>query len=97
MKVLALAALLLTVACVAAQCVCWIRVLARTFRANAGLGLVGLLCMPFAFLWGWRKAREYGMGKLMLWWTASLAGTVAFWVLSGVLGMAAVAPSAGGP
>jgi hypothetical protein len=64
-----------------------IMLLVKLFKhGGVGLGILGL-CIPlFAFIWGWVKAGEFGMKKLMTWMTIILiicglcygAGSVAF-------------------
>jgi len=50
--------------------VCWIKVLILIFkRAGVGLGIVGIICGLFAFVYGWIKAGEWGIKKLMLVWS----------------------------
>lgn len=54
----------------AGSLVCWIIVLVQIFkRAGVGLGILGILCSLFAFIYGWVKAKEWGIQKLMIVWT----------------------------
>ena len=46
---------------------------------SVGLGILGVLCSPFAFVWGWMKCGDYGFQKLMVWLTIAI-------VLSSVFG-----------
>lgn len=56
-----------------ASFVCWIIVLIQMFkRQHVGLGVVGILCALVAFVYGWIKAREWGITMVMLVWTACL-------------------------
>ena len=41
-------------------------------RAGVGLGILSIFCSPFTFIWGWVKAGEYGIKKLMMWYTILL-------------------------
>jgi hypothetical protein len=50
-----------------------IMLLVKIFKhAGVGLGILGIFCGPFAFIWGWMKAKELGMKKLMTWLTISI-------------------------
>jgi hypothetical protein len=50
--------------------VCWIKVLIVLFsKAGVGLGILGIICQLFAFIWGWVKHKEYGLTKVMTIWT----------------------------
>ncbi|MBN1349731.1 hypothetical protein JXJ21_10000 [candidate division KSB1 bacterium] len=48
---------------------CWIMVLIPLFKENVGLGILGIICGLFAFIWGWIKAKEKGLTKVMIIWT----------------------------
>ena len=52
--------------------VCWIMVLIRIFRENIGLGILGIICGLFAFIYGWVKVREYDIKGVMTWWTVAI-------------------------
>jgi hypothetical protein len=53
--------------------VCWIKVLIALFKKEgAGLGILGILCNIYAFIWGWIKSTELGLKKTMLVWTLSI-------------------------
>jgi len=54
--------------------VCTILVIVKMFqKAGAGLGIVGIItCGIGAFIWGWIKARELALTKLMFVWTAAI-------------------------
>jgi hypothetical protein len=50
--------------------VCWIMVVVKIFQSgNVGLGILGILCPLFTFIYGWVKADEFGIKNLMLIWT----------------------------
>jgi len=49
--------------------VCWIMVLIKIFKDNVGLGILGIFCGLFTFIYGWVKAKEYQIQKVMLAWT----------------------------
>ena len=55
--------------CIVGSLICWIMVLVKMFKASVGMGILGLLCGIVAFIWGWVKAGELGLKKVMLWWT----------------------------
>jgi hypothetical protein len=58
--------------------VCWIFVLIKIFQdGNVGLGIVGIICPLFAFIYGWMKANEYGIQKVMLIWTVLIVAGIA--------------------
>lgn len=53
--------------------VCWIKVLIVLFsKAGVGLGILGIICSLFAFIWGWMKHKEYGLTKVMTIWTITI-------------------------
>jgi hypothetical protein len=68
--------------------VCFIIVLIQLFKENVGLGILGLICGIFTYIWGWVKAAELNLKKVMLWWTILLIGSIIFQVLSGVFAAA---------
>jgi hypothetical protein len=70
---------------IVAQAVCWILVLVKIFGDNAGLGVLGVLCSLFAFLYGWVKAAEYGTRRLMVCWTLLVIGAIVCLIVSGVV------------
>jgi hypothetical protein len=41
-------------------------------KAGVGLGILGIICSPFAFIWGWMKHKEYGLTKVMTVWTIAI-------------------------
>lgn len=91
----ALAALfgILAIVCGVASLVCWIMVLIKIFKDNVGLGILGIICSLFAFIYGWVKATEYGIKKVMLWWTILILAGIVLNILAGVLGAATAASS----
>lgn len=57
-----------------------IMLLVKVFKhGGVGLGILGIFCGLFAFIWGWVKCGEYGFKKLMVWLTI-------FLLISAVLG-----------
>jgi hypothetical protein len=71
--------------------VCWIMVLIPIFKDNVGLGILGIICGLFAFIYGWIKVKEYNIQKVMLVWTIVFVLTILLQVIFGVsvMGMAA--------
>lgn len=78
-----------------ASFVCFILVLVQMFkRAGVGLGIVGIItCGLGAFIWGWIKAKELGLTKLMLGWTAAIGVGIVCNVIAGGLAVAALKDS----
>lgn len=75
--------------------VCWIKVLIALFKKEgAGLGILGILCTIYAFIWGWMKSAELGLKKTMIWWTLCVVGSVVLWVVAAasMMGVAASNP-----
>ena len=89
----ALAALvgILAVVCGVGSIVCWIMVLIKIFKDNVGLGILGIICGLFTFIYGWVKVTEYGIKKVMLWWTVFFLAGILLQVVNMVVlvGMAA--------
>lgn len=67
--------------------VCWIMILVRIFKENVGLGILGIICGLFAFIYGWVKVKEYDAKNIMLAWT--IAWIVA--IIANALGAGAIA------
>jgi hypothetical protein len=75
--------------------VCAIKVLIALFKKEGvGLGILGLLCGPFLYIWGWMKSKELGLKKTMIVWTLSIIGLAVLWfvAIAGAIGMAAMSP-----
>lgn len=72
--------------------VCMILVLVQMFkRSGVGMGIVGIItCGLAAFIWGWIKAKEYDLTKLMLGWTAALGIGIVCNVIAGGLAVASL-------
>ena len=63
--------------------ICWIMVLVKMFQNEKPLlGILGILCGLWAFIWGWMKSSTLGLKKIMLIWSAcigiSLVGNVLY-------------------
>lgn len=68
--------------------VCWIMVLIKMFQNDKPLiGVLGILCSLWAFIWGWMKAGTLGLKKVMMIWTVCLGVTIVGNVIYGA-GMA---------
>lgn len=52
---------------------CWIMVLIKMFKNEKPLiGVLGILCSLWAFIWGWMNSSKLGLKNIMLGWTASI-------------------------
>jgi len=68
--------------------ICWIMVLMKMFQNEKPLiGILGVLCSLWAFIWGWMKASDLGLKKTMLIWSACIGLTIVGNVFYGI-GMA---------
>ena len=65
--------------------VCWIMVLIKIFKENVGLGILGILCGLFTFIYGWVKVKEYNCKNVMLAWTAAFIVTIIAQVMGGAV------------
>ena len=53
--------------------ICWIMILIKMFKNEKPLiGILGILCSLWAFIWGWMKSSALGTKKIMLIWTACI-------------------------
>ncbi|MBK8038711.1 MAG: hypothetical protein IPK22_16515 [Verrucomicrobiaceae bacterium] len=58
--------------------ICWIKVLIALFKnAGVGLGILGIICSLFAFIWGWVKSGSLGLRGTMIAWTVCTVGMMA--------------------
>jgi hypothetical protein len=73
----------LSAVCGLGAIVCWIIVLIKIFQESILLGILGLLCGLFAFVYGWVKVGEYGTQKVMLIWTVLVVAGIPLYHLSG--------------
>lgn len=63
--------------------VCWIKVLIALFRnAGVGLGILGILCNLFAFIWGWVKSSELKLKGTMIAWTLCIVVSTVVWFMA---------------
>ena len=60
----------------------WIMVLIKIFQhAGVGLGILGIFCSIYTFIWGWLNAKQYEFTPVMLLWTFLIVLQVIQWVL----------------
>lgn len=53
--------------------VLYIILLVKLFKhGGIGLGILGLFCSLFTYIWGWMKASELGLKNLMIWLTITM-------------------------
>ncbi|MCF7675673.1 MAG: hypothetical protein K9N23_18555 [Akkermansiaceae bacterium] len=54
--------------------VCWIMVLIKMFTTEKGplMGILGILCSLWAYIWGWINAGKTGLKQIMLLWTVAI-------------------------
>jgi len=53
--------------------VCWIMVLVKMFKNDKPLiGVLGILCSLWAYIWGWMKSGPLNLKKVMMLWTLSI-------------------------
>ena len=56
---------------------CWILVLVKIFQAGQiGLGILGIFCPLFTFIYGWIKADEFGIRQIMIIWTVLVLANI---------------------
>ncbi len=70
--------------------VCWIMTLIKIFKESVGLGIVGIICGLFAFIYGWVKSKEYDNKKIMVIWTIAIVVSILLNVAAGVIAGSAV-------
>ncbi|QTN33166.1 hypothetical protein HZ994_12865 [Akkermansiaceae bacterium] len=65
--------------------VCWIMVLIKMFQNEKPLiGILGILCSLWAFIWGWMKTGTLGTKKIMMIWSACIVLAIVGQVMSGI-------------
>lgn len=53
--------------------VCWIMILIKMFQNDKVLiGILGIFCGLWAFIWGWMKSSTLGTKKIMMLWSACI-------------------------
>ncbi len=54
----------------AVNLVCWIFVLIRLFKKEGvGLGILGIICGIYAFIWGWLNHKKQNLTTVMIVWS----------------------------
>jgi hypothetical protein len=65
--------------------VCWIMTLIKMFKSEKPLlGILGILCWLWTFIWGWMNASKQGHQKIMIIWTICLILCIVSGALGGV-------------
>lgn len=65
--------------------VCWIMVLIKMFQNEKPLlGILGIFCGLWTFIWGWMKSSTLGTKKLMLIWSACFVMSIIGNIIYGV-------------
>ncbi len=63
---------------------CWVIVLIKMFKTEKPLiGILGILCNLWAFIWGWMNSSKLGLKNIMLGWSVSIVLCVIGAVMSG--------------
>jgi hypothetical protein len=64
--------------------VCAILVLIQLFKKEGvGLGILGIFCGIYTYIWGWIKSKELGLKNIMLAWTGCIVLVIVGQVLAG--------------
>lgn len=65
--------------------VCFIMVLIKLFqREGAGMGILGLICGIYTYIWGWIHARDENLQKIMLIWTVLMVLSIIAGIVMGI-------------
>ena len=57
--------------------ICWIMVLIKMFQNEKPLiGILGILCGLWAFIWGWMKSSTLGLKKIKMLWSECIGLSV---------------------
>lgn len=77
---------ILMLVCWIVSLVCAIMVLIPLFK-NEGvlMGILGIICGLYTFIWGWIKAKQYHLQKVMLIWTVALVAGIALQIVTVVI------------
>ncbi len=72
--------------------ICWIMVLIKMFKTQESplMGIIGIFCTIWAYIWGWMNASKYNLKKIMLLWTVSIIVSLAGYgmFMAGIVKMA---------
>ena len=56
---------------------CWILVLVKIFQSGQiGLGILGIICPLFTFIYGWIKSDEFGIRQIMITWSVLVLASI---------------------
>ena len=80
--------------------VCLILVLIPLFKEKGpGLGILGIFCGIFTYVWGWMNIKQHKLKKIMMIWTACFVVVLIGYAIMtvGLLKMAASSPGAFDP
>ncbi|MGJ8634034.1 MAG: hypothetical protein ACSHX7_08940 [Luteolibacter sp.] len=73
--------------------VCFIMVLIKMFQNEKPLlGVLGIFCGLWTFIWGWMKAETLGLKKIMMIWSGCIVLVIIGNVIAGA-GMASQMPN----
>jgi hypothetical protein len=64
--------------------VCWIVTLVKIFKSSVGLGILGLVCGLFAFVYGWVKVKEHNNKVVMILWSVAMVIQLVLPLLGGM-------------
>jgi uncharacterized membrane protein len=73
----------------------WLKVLIALFKKEgAGLGILGLICFIYLYIWGWMKSKELNLKSTMIWLTLAWIASIVLWfvAVAGAIGIMASNP-----
>lgn len=66
--------------------VCWIIILIEMFQKDTVIvGILGIICGLWAFIWGWMNVPKHGKRQIMQIWTACILAGIVLNVLATVM------------
>lgn len=66
---------ILSIVALIAALACWIKVLIQMFKEEKViLGILGIFCGLWAFIWGWMNVAKVGQNIMIIWTIAALLG-----------------------
>lgn len=69
--------LILAVAAGITSLVCFIIIVIELFKIQGvALGILGIICGIFTFIWGWVKVDEHGKRNIMIIWSIAIVGSI---------------------
>lgn len=64
--------------------ICWIMVLIKMFQNEKPLiGILGIFCGLWTFIWGWMKSSTLGLKKIMMIWSACFVLSIVGQIIAG--------------